>query len=83
MLSLSSGFLTKEENTGICGVAVLNRAVCGVSRFKPTVKRNNLITLCGVVVYHLAVVTQQGTRQNEPNDLNDPQRPKIINNDQN
>ena len=41
-----------------CGVAVLNRAVCGVSGFKPTVKRNNLRTLGNVVVYHLAVVTE-------------------------
>ena len=44
-----------------CGVAVIsNRTVCGVSRFKPkvlTVKRNNLRTLCGVVVYYLTVLT--------------------------
>ena len=44
-----------------CGVAVIsNRTVCGVSRFKPkvlTVKRNNLRTLCGVVIYYLTVVT--------------------------
>ena len=37
---------------------MLNRAVCGVSGFKPTVKRNNLRTLGNVVVYHLAVVTE-------------------------
>ena len=45
-----------------CGVAViLNGTVCGVSGLKPRygirVKRNNLRTLCGVQVYHLAVVT--------------------------
>ena len=44
-----------------CGVAVIsNRTVCGVSNFKPTVltvKRGNLRTLCGVVVYYLTVVT--------------------------
>ena len=32
--------------------------MCGVSGFKPTVKRSNLRTLCNVVVYHLAVVTE-------------------------
>ena len=37
---------------------MLNRAVCDVSGFKPTVKRSNLRTLCNVVVYHLAVVTE-------------------------
>ena len=37
---------------------MLNRAACGVSGFKPTLKRSNLRTLCNVVVYHLAVVTE-------------------------
>ena len=37
---------------------MLNRAVCDVSGFKPTLKRSNLRTLCNVVVYHLAVVTE-------------------------
>lgn len=82
-LSVSSGFLTKQGDTGIwgvavnkiqsCGVAVLNRAVSGVSGFKP------------VVVHHLALVTKtrnQAKRAKGPKrsttTQNDKQRSKLI-----
>ena len=68
MLSLSSGFLTNirriKSHLAVlrCQTVRCAPGVCGVSGFKPTVKRNNLRTLCGVVVYHLAVVTETRNR---------------------
>ena len=51
----------------LCGVALmLNCTVFLILNLRYLVKLNNLWTLCGVVVYHLAVVTKMRNQANEP-----------------
>ena len=51
----------------LCGVALmLNCTVFLILNLWYSVKLNNSMTLCGVVVYHLAVVTKMRNQANEP-----------------
>lgn len=76
--------LIAVNNLPSCGVAViLNRAVCGVYDSKPAVstETKQLADLWFIIWYRSYQHEEPGkTRQN---DLNYPQLPKTINNDQN
>ena len=51
----------------LCGVALmLNCMVFLILNLWYLVKLNNSMTLCGVVVYHLAVVTKMRNQANKP-----------------
>lgn len=51
----------------LCGVALmLNCTVFLILNLWYLVKLNNSMTLCGVVVYHLAVVTKMRNQANKP-----------------